>query len=89
MTPESIHDIVRNAIFLTMKLGGPMLIAGLIMGVIVSVAQAATQINEQTLSFIPKIVVIVGTLVLLAPWMFSTFRVFAVGLIGSIPELIR
>lgn len=85
MGAEYITDIGRDAVFLTLKMAGPLLLAGLIIGLVVSIFQAATQINEQTLSFIPKIVGIVLTLVILSPWLIASFRYFAVTLINKIP----
>ncbi len=85
MGPELVSEIARNAIILSIKMGGPMLVAGLVIGLGVSIFQAATQINEQTLTFIPKIVGIIVTLALLSPWIFSSFEFFAVNLIQRIP----
>ena len=70
-------------------LSAPMLIGALVVGVLVSIFQAVTQINEQTLSFIPKILVIIATLVIFSPWMMETMVTYTQDLFSSIPELIR
>ena len=82
-------DIAKQAITIGLMISAPMLIGSLVMGILVSIFQAVTQINEQTLSFIPKILVIIGALVLTAPWMSDQLTTFTRELILSIPELIR
>ena len=77
----------QQAIELILMLAGPMLLSALIIGLVVSVFQAATQINEQTLSFIPKLVGIFAALVLLGPWMISMMVDFIQRLYGNIPWL--
>ena len=77
----------QQAIELILMLAGPMLLSALIIGLVVSVFQAATQINEQTLSFIPKLVGIFAALVLLGPWMVSMMVDFIQRLYGNIPWL--
>lgn len=69
MTPETVMTVARSALELTLVVSAPLLLAALGMGLIVSVFQAATQINEMTLSFIPKLVAMIATLALLGPWM--------------------
>ncbi|MFP5385140.1 MAG: flagellar biosynthesis protein FliQ [Bacteriovoracia bacterium] len=82
-------EVVNQAIKVTLMLSAPMLIGALVVGVLVSIFQAVTQINEQTLSFIPKILVIIAALVIFSPWMMETMVTFTQDLITSIPELIR
>ncbi len=84
----NVQVIANQAIKVAFLLSAPMLAGALIMGILVSLFQAVTQINEQTLSFIPKIVVIVGALVLGAPWMADTIVGFTEELILSIPEVV-
>ena len=72
MTPELVMNIGRQAIEMTLVLSGPLLLAALVIGLIISVFQAATQINEQTLSFIPKLLGMLLTLILIGPWMLQT-----------------
>ena len=82
-------DITKEAIKIGLMISAPMLLGSLFMGIIVSIFQAVTQINEQTLSFIPKIIVIMGAIVLTAPWMGDQMTDFTRNLIVSIPQLIR
>ena len=76
MTDEFIIDICRRAVQITLMISGPMLIAGMVIGLIVSVFQATTQINEQTLTFVPKIVAVFITLLLMTPWIIHTMTSF-------------
>jgi len=76
MTDEFIVDICRRAVQVTLMISGPMLIAGMVIGLIVSVFQATTQINEQTLTFVPKIVAVFITLLLMTPWIIHTMTSF-------------
>ena len=71
MGPEYVLSMGRHAVEVTLMLSAPLLLAALIIGLIVSVFQAATQINETTLSFIPKLVGILITLIIAGPWMLS------------------
>jgi flagellar biosynthetic protein FliQ len=86
---DAFSEITNQAIKVTVYLASPMLLGALIMGILVSLFQAVTQINEQTLSFIPKILVIIGALVICAPWMSETLTTFTKELIISIPQVIR
>lgn len=89
MENDFVVEVVNQAIKITLMLSAPMLIGALVVGVVVSIFQAVTQINEQTLSFIPKILVIIATLVIFSPWMMETMVSYTRELILSIPELIR
>lgn len=89
MENEFAIEVVNQAIKVTLMLSAPMLIGALVVGVLVSIFQAVTQINEQTLSFIPKILVIIAALVIFSPWMMETMVSYTRDLILSIPELIR
>lgn len=86
---DFFSDIAKQAISVALLVSAPMLLGSLIMGILVSIFQAVTQINEQTLSFIPKILVIIGALVLAAPWMSDQLTTFTTDLILSIPEIVR
>lgn len=88
MTPEIVMDIGRQAVEMTFILAGPLLLAALVIGLIVSIFQAATQINEQTLSFIPKLMGILIMLILAGPWMLQMMVDFIRRLFESIPQLI-
>jgi|AntRauTorckE6833_2_1112554.scaffolds.fasta_scaffold195001_1 flagellar biosynthetic protein FliQ len=85
---EVYSDITNQAIKIALMVASPMLIGALFMGILVSLFQAVTQINEQTLSFIPKIIVIFGAMVIFAPWMSETLVNFTRELIVSIPSVI-
>jgi flagellar biosynthetic protein FliQ len=89
MENEFAIEVINQAIKVTLMLSAPMLIGALLVGVLVSIFQAVTQINEQTLSFIPKILVIIATLVIFSPWMMETMVTYTRDLFLSIPELIR
>lgn len=82
-------DISNQALKVALIISAPMLLGSLIMGILVSLFQAVTQINEQTLSFIPKILVIVGVMALSAPWISDTLTTFTRELIISIPQMVR
>lgn len=85
---DIFSEITNQAIKVTLYVASPMLLGALIMGILVSLFQAVTQINEQTLSFIPKIIVIVGAMVIFAPWMSETLTNFTKELILNIPQII-
>ncbi len=89
MENEFAIEVVNQAMKVTLMLAAPMLLGALVVGVLVSIFQAVTQINEQTLSFIPKILVIIATLVIFSPWMMETMVSYTQDLFTSIPELIR
>ncbi len=83
-----VVEITNQAIKITLMLAAPMLLGALVVGIMVSLFQAVTQINEQTLSFIPKILVIVMALVFLSPWMMETITSFTRDLYTSIPAVV-
>ena len=88
MTPELVMTIGRQAVEMTLMMSGPLLLAALVIGLIVSIFQAATQINEQTLSFIPKLIGIFLTLILAGPWMLQMMVDYIRRLFESIPQII-
>ena len=89
MTEQYAIDVARNAFMIALQIGGPLLVSSLAVGMLVSIFQAVTQINEQTLSFVPKIVVVVGSLVFLGPWMGQTLVSYTVNALNSLPALAR
>lgn len=89
MENDFVVEVVGQAMKVCLMLSAPMLIGALVVGVLVSIFQAVTQINEQTLSFIPKILVIIAALVIFSPWMMETMVSYTRDLFLSIPELIR
>ena len=88
MTPTTVIEIGRSALELTLMVSAPLFAAALITGLIVSIFQAATQINEMTLSFVPKLVVTFSTLVLAGPWMLTKLTDYITRLYEAIPSLI-
>ena len=88
MTPETVMYLGRQAIEVALLLAAPLLISALLIGLIVSVFQAATQINEATLSFIPKLVGIFMVLILAGPWMLQLIVDYIRQLFERIPQLI-
>ena len=84
MGPNEVLEIVRGAIIVTLKLGAPVMLIGLSVGLAISLVQALTQIQEMTLAFIPKILVIFLSLLLLGPYMLSTLTVFTNQLVTRI-----
>ena len=89
MTQDVAISLATDAIILTMKIGGPMLLVGLVVGLLVSVFQAVTQIQEMTLTFIPKILALVLTLVILGPWMLGQLTTYTAELYNGIPSTVR
>lgn len=85
---DQFAEVTNQAIKVTLMISSPMLVGALLMGILVSLFQAVTQINEQTLSFIPKILVIIGALVIFAPWMSETLTDFTRELIINIPKMV-
>jgi flagellar biosynthetic protein FliQ len=88
MTPTTVIDIGRQAVEVTLMISAPLFIAALVTGLLISIFQAATQINEATLSFVPKLIVVFFTMVVAGPWMITTLTDFMRRLYGSIPALI-
>lgn len=88
MTPADVMTMGQQALEVTMLISAPLLGAVLLTGLVVSVFQAATQINEQTLSFIPKLVALAAVLVVAGPWMLAVITDFMQRLYGSIPQIV-
>ncbi|QLK62408.1 flagellar biosynthesis protein FliQ [Enterobacteriaceae bacterium Kacie_13] len=88
MTPESVMAMGFQAIKVGLMIAAPMLFAALFTGLIVSILQASTQINEMTLSFIPKILTIVAVGILLGPWMLNLFLDYTRTLLTNLPYVI-
>lgn len=78
MELEQITTLLRATIFTALKVASPILFAALSVGLLISILQAATQVNEQTLTFVPKIVAVLGTFALLFPWIFGTVRDYGI-----------
>jgi flagellar biosynthetic protein FliQ len=89
MTEEVVLSLGRDAIWTTIALASPLLLASLVVGLVVSIFQAVTQINEATLTFIPKMLAIVVVLVVLAPWMTQMITSYTTELFTSLPNYVR
>lgn len=89
MSPMAVIDIGREALYVAAMISGPLLFFSLVVGLLIGVFQAVTQIHEMTLVFIPKIATIGLILLIFLPWMVSIFVDFAVNLISRIPEIVR
>lgn len=76
MSTGEVLEVMKEAMFVAFELAGPLLIVSIVVGLIIAIFQAATQIHEQTLTFVPKLIVIAIVLVLLGPWMFNVFNDF-------------
>ncbi|MER1966528.1 flagellar biosynthesis protein FliQ [Castellaniella sp. GW247-6E4] len=87
MTPETVMSMTYQALRVALSMAGPLLLVTLLVGLVISIFQAATQINEMTLSFIPKLLAVGATLVLLGPWLISTMVDYIRTLLDSIPGL--
>lgn len=88
MNPESVMTIGRQALELTLMVAAPLLLTALIVGLVVSIFQAATQINEMTLSFIPKLVATFAVLIISGPWMIGILLDYMTRLFSSIPYMV-
>jgi flagellar biosynthetic protein FliQ len=88
MTPEAVLDVGREALYLTMMIAAPLLLSALAVGLLIGVFQAATQIQEMTLSFIPKLIVLVFALLIAGPWMLRLITEFTLRLFSEIPGLL-
>ena len=88
MTPQTVMSIGQGALEMTLLVSAPLLLAALVVGLIVSVFQAATQINEMTLSFIPKLIAIFAALLIAGPWILTMLTDYMRRLLTNIPTMI-
>lgn len=88
MTPEMVMSLAYRGMMLTLLIAAPLLLVALMVGLLVSLFQAATQINEMTLSFIPKILAVFTTLIIGGSWMLGTLSDFTRELFNNIPGMI-
>ncbi|KLD62253.1 flagellar biosynthesis protein FliQ [Dyella japonica] len=89
MTPESVIEFGQHALYVAMMVAAPLLLTALLVGLIIGVVQAATQINEMTLSFIPKVVAMAAVALIAGPWMLRTLVQFTRQLIESLPGAVK
>jgi flagellar biosynthesis protein FliQ len=87
MTPDTVMTLGRQAIEVTLLVSAPLLLVSLVIGLIISIFQAATQINETTLSFIPKLIGIFITLIIAGPWMLTELTDYLRLMLTSIPTI--
>lgn len=88
MTPAVVIDMGRQALFTVLLVIAPVLGIGLLAGLLVAILQATTQIQEQTLAFVPKIFAVLGSIAVFGPWMMTTVVDFVTNLFQSIPEIV-
>lgn len=88
MSDATVVDLGREALVTVLLVAGPMLGLGLLVGLLVSVLQATTQIQEQTLTFIPKILAVLGAAILFGPWMLRVMTEFATRLLGNMHQFV-
>ena len=88
MTPEVVLGIFKDALMLIVLIVAALVVPSLMVGLVVSMFQAATQINEQTLSFLPRLLVTLCTIMILGPWILNILIEHALGLITSVPFVI-
>ena len=89
MTEEIVMQLGHNALMTMIYLAGPVLIAAMAVGIVISILQAITQINEQTLTFIPKMVAVIITLVVMGPWMLRVMQEYAINVFGGAGDLMH
>jgi len=88
MNPQAVITLGQQAVYMMLMMAAPMLLAALVVGLVVSILQAATQINEMTLSFIPKLIAMMAALVIAGPWMVAFFVDYMRRMFEAIPTAI-
>jgi flagellar biosynthetic protein FliQ len=88
MSSEFIIGLAGQAVFTVLKVSAPMLLIGLVVGLLISIFQATTQIQEQTLAFVPKIIAVLLALLLFGPWILSTLVDFTYGILNNLASYI-
>ena len=89
MNQTMVLELAKNSLMMAMLIGAPMIGMGLIVGLMISLFQAVTQINEMTLTFVPKIVAVVVALIIFGPWMLSNIMSFTIALFNSLSSLAK
>ncbi|MEI6519926.1 MAG: flagellar biosynthetic protein FliQ [bacterium] len=87
MTDIAVLEIAKRAMMVGIEVAGPLLIASLLVGTIVGILMAATQIQEFTLTFVPKIITMAIVLLVAGPWMLQTMKTFALMMLAKLPEM--
>ena len=88
MNQDTVVSLASQAMSLALKVAGPMLVAALVVGLVVSIFQAVTQIQEQSLSLIPKIIGVAGVIIVLGPWMLGQLVSYTSALYTAIPSMV-
>ena len=89
MNPEFAIELIKSLMFQTVSLAAPILLTAMVVGLLISLFQAVTSIHEQTLTFVPKALAIVGIVVLLLPWMTRSLLEFTTAVIEKMPQMVR
>ena len=89
MTPSEVITLAQNAVVITLLLSAPLLLVGMVVGIIIALFQATTQIQEMTLTFVPKILAVMLTLIFFASWMITKMVNYTEDLFNNLPFLIR
>lgn len=89
MTDAGVLDLAQRALMVAVMVSTPILGVGLVVGLIVSIFQAATQIQEMTLTFVPKILAMIASLVIFGPWMLTSLINFTTKLLTNLPDMVR
>ena len=89
MSPELVATIGKETIITILMVGSPILITGMIVGLLISIFQSVTQIHEMTLSFVPKIIIVLASVIAFGPWMIRVYMDFTSSIITNIPTYIR
>ena len=88
MNQDVVISLAMQAMQIALKIALPLLLVGLVVGLIVSIVQAVTQIQEQTLAFIPKVLALIAVMMIAGPWMLGQLELYTTGLYSSIPDLV-
>ncbi len=89
MTEMFALELGKNAVTMTIMLAAPMMVAALVVGLVISIFQALTQIQEQSLTFVPKILAVFGTLLVAGPWLLKNLINYTMGLFNMLPQMVR
>jgi flagellar biosynthetic protein FliQ len=89
MTPELAIELIKNMVVLAVMMAAPLLLAGMVVGLMISLFQAVTSIQEQTLTFVPKALTVLAVLIVSLPWMLRKVSEFAIELIQKMPDMVK
>jgi len=89
MNPEFAAELLKTAMFQAVTLAEPVLLTAMVIGLLISLFQSVTSIQEQTLTFVPKALCIVGMLVVIMPWMLRSLMEFTIAVIQKIPQMVQ